>query len=206
MQKFPKRYRGHNHETIGSDILSLLDAILMPEQVLGKDLTQRLRAIQPTEWYPISTLLEPLELLDRRLGSDSIRKVGIALFKLSHEANVRRSASSARDIIYGLDGLYRAANRGADIGGWAVLEFAPGRAVVEKTTPHHCVLEEGILEAALRTVNVTASIHQRACFRKGAEACEMVISSHIVDARWSGRSGGPDSAKARPGGPPSSRG
>jgi len=50
MQKFPKRYRGHNHETIGSDVLSLLDAILMPEQVLGKDLTQRLRAIQPTEW------------------------------------------------------------------------------------------------------------------------------------------------------------
>jgi len=94
--------------------------------------------------------------------------------------------------VHGIDGMYRAANRGTDIGGWAVLDFSPGKAVLEKTTPHHCVLEEGILEAALRAVNVTATIYQRTCFRKGADSCEIVISSHIVDGRWTGRSGEPE--------------
>ena len=64
------------------------------------------------------------------------------------------------------------------------LEFKPGHAELEKTTPHHCVMEEGILEEALRTLGVTAKIEQKACFRKGAEACRFVITSAITDIAW----------------------
>ena len=186
MARVPKGYRGVKHETIGSSIISLIDSVLMPEHVLGKELTTRLQTIRPETWYPVSTLLEPLELLDQRLGPDSIRKVGWSIFKRSHESTLRVAAASARDVVYGIDGRYHAANRGVDIGGWLVLEFAPGRAILQKTTPHHCMLEEGILEASLRAVKVPAVIYQRACFRTGSDACEFVIASHMVDPRWSG--------------------
>jgi hypothetical protein len=184
--RLPKGYLGVAHETIGSDILSLVEAVLMPEQVLGKELTARIRSIKANEWYPISMLLEPLEILDKRLGPDSLRRVGISLFKLSHEAAARSSLKSAHDVVYGLDTIYHHANRGTDIGGWKVLSFSPGRATVEKTTPHHCVMEEGILEAALKLVKVPALVTQTACFRKGAEACIYEITSHVIDERWAG--------------------
>jgi hypothetical protein len=83
--------------------------------------------------------------------------------------------------------MYRLANRGAELGGWVVLEFEPGRAVLEKTTPHHCSMEEGILDAAFRVVGTPATVYQSACVRVGADACRFVITSHIVDHRWMGR-------------------
>ena len=184
--RLPKGYLGVGHQTIGSDILSLVEAVLMPEQVLGKELTSRIRDIKPNDWYPISLLLEPLEILDKRLGPDSLRRVGIAIFKLSHEAAAREVLHSARDVIYGIDGMYHRANRGTDIGGWKVVTFQPGFALIEKTTPHHCVMEEGILEAALKLVKVPAMVQQKSCFRKGAPACEYVITSHVADERWTG--------------------
>lgn len=106
---------------------------------------------------------------------------------MSHEAQFRKVAFSARDVVYGIDRLYRAANRGTDIGGWTVVTFEPGKAILEKTTPHLCLMEEGILEAGLRVLNVPAVIYQTACFRAGAEACRFSITSHVTDARWSGQ-------------------
>ncbi len=182
----PRGYVGAGHQTIGSDILSLPEAVLLPDQVMGRDLTAKLRATVPNDWYPISTLLEPLEMLGARLGSDSLRRIGIALFKLSHEAAVKANAKSARDVLYGMDTIYHRANRGTSIGGWKMVSFDPGRAVLEKTTPHHCVMEEGIIEAALRVVQVPAMIRQTACLRDGSEACTFVVTSHVTDARWNG--------------------
>jgi hypothetical protein len=187
LTRFPRGYRGINHETIGTDILALLGSILMPEPILGPALTARLKAVKPTAWYPIADLLEPLEELDRKLNPDSLRKVGRTLFSLSHEEQFRKTATSARDVVHGIDRLYRAANRGTDIGGWSVVSFEPGKAILEKTTPHNCIMEEGILEAGLRVLNIPALIHQTSCFRAGAEACRFSITSHVTDARWSGK-------------------
>ena len=179
-------YRGANHETIGSDILSLVDAVLMPEQIFGKEIYAQLLSVKREGWYPIGDLLKAFEHLDSRLGSDSMRKVGWSLFKLSHEAAVRATCKSARDIVYGIDDMYHRANRGRDIGGWKVIEFVPGRALLEKTTPHHCVVEEGILEAGLRAIGVRGRIEQPECSRRGAPACRMLVTSHVRDARWMG--------------------
>ena len=180
-------YLGLNHETIGSDILAVLKALHAPDRALGPALAQRLRAVKPDAWYPISLLLEALEALDKNLGTFALRKVGWELFQLSHAEATRQHANSARDIVYGIDGMYHRANRGAGIGGWRVLSFEPGHAELEKTTPHHCVMEEGILEEALRTVGVRADVSQKACRRKGAAACHYVITSPVTDERWTGR-------------------
>lgn len=84
----------------------------------------------------------------------------------------------------GFDGIYRRANRGEEIGGWRILEFSPGKARLEKTTPHHCVLEEGIVSAALACVGVPATVTQASCFLSGADACVFVVNSVVTDSRW----------------------
>jgi hypothetical protein len=180
----PRGYRGIGHETIGSDVLSLVDAILMPEQTFGKERCAHLRSLDPNGWYPIAELLDALDHLEARLGPGSMRKIGFSIFKLSHEATVKAKCTSARDIIYGIDGMYHRANRGEAIGGWKVLEFSPGHARLEKTTPHHCVVEEGILEAGLVAMGVRATIQQPECLRRGALACQFVIESHTTGERW----------------------
>jgi hypothetical protein len=203
MTRQPKGYVGTNHETIGSDLLAVTDSLehlmrrddsqggqrstLVIQQVLGEEAWKRLAGVTPNGWYPIAWMLETLETLHHKLGRYGLLRMGRTLFKRSHEARVLQSATSARDIVYGIDDMYKHANRGTAIGGWQVLSFAPGAAELEKTTPHHCVMEEGILAQALQAVGAPGMVSQRACFRDGAEACQFVITSTVIDRRWMGR-------------------
>jgi hypothetical protein len=186
MDRRPRGYDGRNHETIGSDILSVLQVVTMPEHVLGHEMTARLRTVKPDGWYPISWLLETMDALAAKLGHFALVQMGRNLFRLSHEQRVKQVARSAADIIYGMDDMYHHANRGERIGGWEVLSFLAGRAQLDKTTPHHCAMEEGILSQALLAMGVPALVVQGDCFRKGADSCIYVVSSSITDERWMG--------------------
>lgn len=198
MERRPKGYVGERHETIGSDILAVLRALTFPLGVLGADTVDQLESVDPEGWYPIAWLLDLMDRVDRRVGSSGLVKIGRTLFKLSHEARVLQVVRSARDIVYGIDGMYRHANRGVGIGGWTVLSFEPGRATLEKTTPHHCAMEEGILSAGLEAMRAPSRIAQSSCFRKGADACVFEVTSAVTDERWSGESSAiPASSRTR---------
>jgi hypothetical protein len=180
----PAGYEGIKHETIGSDIIAVLNAVRMPEVVLGEEKTAALQKIQPNDWYPIQDLIDLMNLLEERVGPASLRKMGRALFALSHQERVLQVAKSARDIIYGIDGMYHHANRGHNIGGWKVTKFLRGYAELEKNTPHHCIMEEGILSGAFTALKVSTLISQKECFRQGADKCVYVISTSIADKHW----------------------
>jgi hypothetical protein len=111
-------------------------------------------------------------------------RLGRRRFELSHRTRVPRK--SARDVVYGIGEMYHFSNRGRDIGDWTVLQFQPGYAELEKTTPHHCVMEQGILTAGLAALDCPAVIAQTQCFREGAESCVYTISSTRTDALWTG--------------------
>jgi hypothetical protein len=198
----PRGYLGQGHETIGSDILSVLQILKMPEQVLGADEVRKLSKVQMDGWYPIEWLLDLMDKVDKELGHYGLLQMGRRLFALSHEERLVQVARSAADVIYGIDGMYHHANRGSGIGGWKVLSFDPGYAELEKTTPHHCVMEQGILTGALAAVKCPGIVSQKQCFRQGADACLFVISSSFTDGRWYGGralpSTGPSPAATKP--------
>jgi hypothetical protein len=135
----------------------------------------------------VGWLLSITETLDGSVGQNGVLRIGRRRFELSHQKRV--SYASARDVVYGIDEMYRHANRGRQIGGWTVLEFEPGHATLEKTTPHHCMMEQGILSAALSSAQCPSILTQSQCFRAGADACIYVISSSLKDERWSGSAG-----------------
>lgn len=180
----PAGYAGVNHETIGTDILAAQRAIHLPDMVLGPALSERLRAVKPDAWYPIDLLLDVLDKVEASMGGIGLKQFGRRLFDLSHKAVFLQHAKCAADLIYGADAMYRAANRGEQIGGWRVVAFSPGHAVMEKATPHHCFMEEGIFAEALTALGVPASLSQSACVRRGAPACHFELSSMVQDARW----------------------
>jgi len=165
----PRGYFGEDHTTLGSDILAVLKILKMPEQVLGKAEADRLKTIEADGWYPIEWLLGLMEL-----------------FQLSHKERVLQVAKSARDILYGIDGMYHHANRGRGIGGWKVLKFEPGLCEIEKNTAHHCVMEHGILTEALATTGCACNVTQTRCFRDGFDTCIYEVTCAFVDQRWSG--------------------
>lgn len=183
-ERHPRGYVGLNHETIGSDVQAVLFALNFPRNVLGAELVGRIEAMDPAGWYPIRELIDLMEVLDGKLGTAGLQKLGRTLFKQSHEERVKPLLKCARDVVGGIDGMYRHANRGTAIGGWNLTAFTPGQAVLEKTTPHHCAMEEGILLQALSMLGVPARIEQPSCFRKGADHCRLVITSDVTDARW----------------------
>lgn len=182
----PRGYVGTDHVTIGSDILSVFQILKLPEHVIGAENARRLGQVDPNEWYPIAWLLDLMEALDTGVGHYGLLRMGRRLFHLSHEKRVLEVAKCARDVVYGIDGMYHHANRGKQIGGWKVLSFEPGIAELEKNTPHHCVMEQGILSAALAAVGCPGIVVQRQCFRQGADTCIYTISSSFTDAHWSG--------------------
>lgn len=187
MNQRPRGYLGRNHETIGSDVIAVMKCLTLPRQVLGEEMTTRLQQVKPDGWYPIEWLLELMETLEARVGRSALFKMGATLFRLSHEARVKEVAHSARDVIYAVDGMYHHANRGEKIGGWRVVAFQPGHAELEKNTPHHCVMEEGILSEALRAMGAPSSVKQSKCLRNGDDICHFVLTSAVTDERWNGK-------------------
>lgn len=180
----PKGYVGINHTTRGGDILAVMQTIHLPEQTLGADLAARMRKVKGEEWYPIAELLEVLEKLDEKLGTYHLRQVGWTIFNKFHRPHVEGRFKSAKELLEAFNGMYREGNRGTQIGGWKILSFEPGRAMLEKATPHHCHMEEGIVAEALRTINVPATVTQAECFRKGAPVCIYKIETTVDDERW----------------------
>src|SRR5678815_240793 len=85
MPRRPKGYAGINHETIGSDILSVLRTLSLPEQILGAETAQALSSINPEGWYPIAMMLDLMERLHKAVGPYGMRKMGRTLFRMSHE-------------------------------------------------------------------------------------------------------------------------
>ena len=184
MTRLPIGYVGRDHETLGSDILSIYGSLKSPEQVFGADEAKKIAAVNPNAWYPIAWQLELLEIIDARVGHFGLLSLGRTLFKTTHAPYAKGILHNASDVLYGLDEMYRHANRGHEIGGWKVMRFEPGRAEVEKNTPHHCLMEQGILDEALRMVNAPSLISQAECFRHGAPLCRFIITSTVTDVRW----------------------
>lgn len=182
----PRGYVGKQHETVGSDILAVFGVVGLPKQTLGESLYARLEPVRADGWYPIELLLELMETLDQKLGPNALRQMGRKLFQASHQAHVKANLKTAAELLYGMHGLYERANRGEAIGGWKVLSFGKGAAKLEKTTPHHCVMEEGIVAEALNCLGVPGTVTQEQCFRRGAESCIFVATSVIADEKMWG--------------------
>ncbi|MBL8683642.1 MAG: hypothetical protein JNK05_31010 [Myxococcales bacterium] len=194
----PRGYEGLRHETLGSDILAVRDALAFLSKatsddeihgtcrkVLGVEAASKLEGLVADRWYPIGLLLDLMETIDTRIGHNGLRRMGRLLFQRTHAARFKEAARVARDLVYGIDGMYNHANRGTRIGGWTVRSFSSTLAELEKTTPHHCAMEEGILSEACATLGVATMVSQRECFRNGAEACVYVIMpTSVGDLRW----------------------
>lgn len=182
------RTAGGDHETLGSDILAVPKALsslsrlgrlgprALLDQVLGATVLTRLNAVEPHGWYPVAWLLEMTDVLDTRLGEFGLRRVGRTLFELSHADQVRARLSCGMHIIQGIDAMYRHANRGRDIGGWTVRSVHEHGAMLEKTTPHHCAMEEGIVLAAMAAVDCRVVVSQPTCIRRGDDLCRFEVS------------------------------
>lgn len=183
-RRFPRGYLGLDHETRGSELLAILECVHVPEQTLGPEMTRKLRAVKPDLWYPIADMLDLLDRLDQKLGAFHLKQVGWTLFSRYQAEIVKKLFDNAYDVLRNSDEQYRRNNRGHNIGGWKVVSFGPGKAELEKTTPHHCVMEEGIFEEMMRTIGVPVKVHQAECFRQGAPCCRFVIETKINDARW----------------------
>ena len=181
----PRGYYGEDHTTLGSDILAVVKILKLPEQVLGKQEWDRLQLVKAEGWYPIEQLLALMEILEAHVGRYGLMQLGRKLFEMSHKQRVLLVARNAKDIFYGMDGIYHHANRGRGIGGWQVLKFEPGLCELEKNTAHHCVVEQGILTQALLAVGCACNVIQTQCVLEGAPTCIYRVTSAFVDARWS---------------------
>jgi hypothetical protein len=116
------------------------------------------------------------------MGRYALIRIGRTLFNLSHRDRVVGVAKCGYDIVYGIDAMYHHAHRGGGIGGWKVISFDDARAELEKTTPVHCAVEEGILAGALQAVGARAVVRQAECLRDGDPVCRFVIQSG--GGRW----------------------
>jgi hypothetical protein len=168
-ESHPAAYVGWHHETRGSDLIAAFAVVNELDPGIAAHWMPLVRTLDATQWYPIDLLLALGMAARERFGEALLRRMGERIFEVSHAPSFR--ASTVADVAFGIDGLYRAANRGDDIGGWGVVTFTDTHALIEKTTPHACLVEEGILIAACRAVGEPVELRQRTCVQQGAAAC-----------------------------------
>jgi hypothetical protein len=185
-RRHPKGYVGQRHETKGACLLAVVRILKLPDQVLGADEARKLARLDPDGWYPIEWMHKLTDQMERELGYYGLLRMGRTLFETSHKERTANEIRSARDLVHALDGMYRTKNRGSCIGGWKVCKFDAGYVELEKTTPHHCVMEQGLVTAALASVGCPGIVNQTECFRQGGDACLFVITSSVTDERWFG--------------------
>jgi hypothetical protein len=159
-----------DHEILGSDALAVLQVVSLPEQTLGGPLHQRLKEVRPDGWYPVSLLTEVLETLFVRVGPNGLRQMGRKLFAATHESFVKANIASAYQLLSSFDDVYRKANRGTAIGGWKLLDFSAGKAVIEKTTPHICLVERALRSPGSIVLGYRPPFVRRSVFEKGLTA------------------------------------
>ncbi len=187
MRPVAKSYRSTNHTVAGSDILAIIDVLPLPDQLLGKEKAQALRDVKPDDWYPVAMMLDALDTVAAKMGDRALIPIGYALIKRSHSEAIKKHFKSAKELLNGFDALYKRANRGNDIGGWKVLSFEPGKAVLENTIPHHCFIQIGIVQEAIKVLQVPTVVKQTQCVREGADSCHFLITTTSKDHRWMGR-------------------
>jgi hypothetical protein len=174
-----------DHEIVGSDLLSVISALPLADLVLGAELAARLRSAKPDGWYPISLFIETLERVSLKVGRFGLLQLGRQIFASRAEV-FKKSSRSVADTLFNMNELYRRANRGSNIGGWEMVAFRPGYAEMIKTTPPDCLMVEGIISEALRTIEVPTLIEQRECRHRGAPHCRFIFTSSVTDALWMG--------------------
>jgi hypothetical protein len=178
-----------NHVTLGAELLAILQTMRSPEALLGEEWIARQRQIHPKNWYPVTMAAELFQQLSRRLDRGALVEMGRQLFRDSHHRRLIPHLRSVGDVVFGLNGIYHRAHRGKDIGGWEVLRFDEGRALLRKTTPTPCALEEGLLCEALHSVGAEALVVQPTCVQHGGRYCDFEISSSLKGDRWLGTHG-----------------
>jgi len=169
---------------LGSDLLAVLKILKMPEQVLAKPDFERLCRVQADAWYPVDWLTNLTTTLERHVGRYGLIQMGRRMFELTHRGRVLQHAKTAKDLIYGLDDMYRHANRGRGIGGFQVLKFGAGIAEVEKTTGQHCLLDQGLITEGLLAVGCACNVSQTRCVLENDDTCVFEITSAFADKRW----------------------
>ncbi len=180
-------YENASHETLGSDLLAVLNALKFPAEVLGKYWLERLEGIDASQWYPVAIHLELQQQVLHRGGRPSLVQMGRQQFRDSHHGRLAPVLTSAGDVLTRVDRMYRHSNRGTKIGGWELLSLSAEHATLRKNTPHHCALEEGFLHEALTSVGAVVNIAQSACVLTGAKTCELELKSQLRDERWLGQ-------------------
>lgn len=183
-RRVPRGYEGWNHETLGSDLIATFAAVNAVDPRFSEHWMPLVKTLDAHGWYPIDVLLALGIAAEERFGSELLVRIGEEIFARSHAATFRSSAATVADVAYGIDGMYRAANRGKGLGGWRVIEFTEGRALIEKTTPHPCQIEEGILGAACATLSVPVAISQTQCVRHDHDACWFALRALGPTSHW----------------------
>jgi hypothetical protein len=183
-RRVARGYEGWNHETLGSDLIATFAAVNAVDPRFSEHWMPLVKTLDAQTWYPIDVLLALGFAAEERFGPELLQCIGREIFQRSHAATFRRSAATIADLAFGIDAMYRTANRGEDIGGWRVLEFADGRTLIEKTTPHPCGIEEGILGAACASLGVAARITQVRCVREGDDTCRFELCAETPSTRW----------------------
>lgn len=188
------------HEVVGADILAVRRAVeflsnsastkttsMYVRTVLGNALTERLEQVEAERWYPVSVMLEMERALDDKLGASGLRRMGRAIFKHDLSEKTRAHMKSVRECMYALDAMYRTHNRGSNLGSWTVRTFTEARAELVKTTPHNCLMEEGILIEACATFDVAVVVTQPECVRNGEPHCLYIVTPTTLDSpKWGG--------------------
>jgi hypothetical protein len=163
-----QRLEGEYHgAALRAVILGLADAEQLVKMILRE---HGLESIEPDRWYDLSTARSIYQAVARRIGSRSLKAIGL---KMVETAVFPPDLKDVRSVLAGLDAAYHMNVKGHDIGGIAC-EFSAARsATITYSTLTPCALCLGIIEGCCRKYGARPLIDHGAtgCRDRGDPSC-----------------------------------
>lgn len=164
-------------ESRGTNIIAVKTKLINPKLIFEKIKEYSYDNLDPNKWYPMRQFTMLTDYIEKYLSAAVLKNIGTAIIPEMKNAGILPQWTPL-EFLNALPQVYDEGNRGNNIGRWKVVKEENNHVVLENSTMHNCILEEGVLMGGLKAYGSKyMKITQPKCIKKGDDVC-------IFDIVW----------------------
>ncbi|NHI94540.1 MAG: hypothetical protein EAX96_18765 [Candidatus Lokiarchaeota archaeon] len=158
-------------ESRGTNIIAVKTKIVNPGMIFDKIKEYSYDNLDPGKWYPMKQFTLLTDYIEKYLSATVLKNIGSGIVPEMKNAGILPNMAP-EDFLKSLQKIYLEANRGVNIGQWKVAKEEPNHIILENTTMHNCILEEGVILGGIKVFGARyMKVTQSKCVKKGDNMC-----------------------------------
>ncbi|NHI94873.1 MAG: hypothetical protein EAX96_20460 [Candidatus Lokiarchaeota archaeon] len=162
-------------ESRGTNIIAVKTKIVNPKMIFDKIKEYSYNNLDPNKWYPMKQFTMLTDYIEKYLSGTVLKNIGSAIIPEMKNAGILPQLTPL-DFLKALPQIYLEGSRGNNIGQWKLIKEEENHVIIENSTMHNCILEEGVIMGGLKAYGARyMKVTQSKCMKKGDNVCKFDI-------------------------------